>query len=321
MDALAGFLDGPRAHGAFVLRSILDPPWALRVQDEAPLTLVALVAGRAWIAFDDGAPHHLVAGDVAIILGPEPYKVSDDPATPVDIVIHPGQHCATPSGEPLAEAMDLGVRTWGKSRGGSDVLLTGTYQTDGEVSRRLLTALPPLTVLPGTSWDCPIIDLLADEVGKEEPGQQVVLDRLLDLLLVAALRTSFARSGAEVPAWYRAHGDPVVGPALRMIHNDPAHPWSVASLAAGARVSRAAFARRFHELVGEPPISYLTSWRMAVAADLLLEPDSTVSNVASRVGYGSPFTFSTAFKRVHGQSPRSYRDDRRNADRQTAHAG
>jgi AraC-like DNA-binding protein len=210
--------------------------------------------------------------------------------------------------------MDLGVRTWGNSPAGSHVMLTGTYQTDGEVSRRLLAALPPLTVLPADSWDCPILGLLADEIDKEEPGQQVVLDRLLDLLLVAALRTSFSRSGAEVPAWYRAHGDPVVGPALRMIHNDPARPWSVASLAAGARVCRAAFARRFHDQVGEPPMSYLTSWRMAVAADLLLEAGSTVGNVASRVGYGSPFTFSAAFKRVHGQSPRSYRDDRREVD-------
>jgi len=311
VDALAGFLDGPRARGAFLLRSILDPPWALRIQDEAPLTLVALVRGRAWITFDGRDPRPLHAGDVAIVLGPEPYTVADDPRTPPSVVIHPGQHCATPSGEPLTEAMDLGVRTWGNNPTGSDVMLTGTYQTNGQVSRRLLEALPLLTVLGADTWDCPLIGLLGVEIGKEEPGQQVVLDRLLDLLLVAALRTSFSRSGADVPAWYRAYSDAVVGPALRMMHNDPSHQWSVASLAAGVGVSRAALARRFNEHVGEPPMSYLTGWRLALAADLLLEPDATVGWVAGQVGYGSPFTFSTAFKRAHGVSPRAYRNDTR----------
>jgi AraC-like DNA-binding protein len=93
-----------------------------------------------------------------------------------------------------------------------------------------------------------------------------------------------------------------------MMHNDAAHPWTVASLAAGAGVSRAALARRFHELVGEPPMAFLTGWRLALAADLLLEPGATVGAVARQVGYGTPFTFSTAFKRVYGLSPRTYRD-------------
>jgi transcriptional regulator GlxA family with amidase domain len=103
--------------------------------------------------------------------------------------------------------------------------------------------------------------VLAEEIVRDELGQQVVLDRLLDLLLVAALRVSFSRPGAEVPAWYR--GDRVVGRALRMMQNDPGHPWTVAGLAAGAGVSRAALARRFNELVGELPMTFLTGWRMA----------------------------------------------------------
>ncbi len=136
--------------------------------------------------------------------------------------------------------MDLGVRTWGNSATGSVVLLTGTYTTDGEVSRRLLDALAPLTVFDAGSWQSPIVPLLADEITRDEPGQQVVLDRLLDLLLVAALRAAFARPGAEVPAWYRAFGDPVVGRALRLMHNAPAHPWTVASLAAARNSMRPA---------------------------------------------------------------------------------
>jgi AraC-like DNA-binding protein len=224
------------------------------------------------------------------------------------VIIHPGQHCTTPDDESLEEAMDLGVRTWGNSATGSAVILTGTYQTDGQISRRLLEALPMLIVLRDESWDSPLVPLLAEEIVRDVPGQEVVLDRLLDLLLVAALREAFARPDADVPAWYRAQGDPIVGRALRTMQNDPAQQWTVAGLAAGVGVSRAALARRFNDLVGEPPMSFLTGWRMDLAADLLLGEEATVGAVARQVGYGSPFTFSTAFKRVYGVSPRTYRN-------------
>jgi AraC-like DNA-binding protein len=187
------------------------------------------------------------------------------------------------------------------------VLLTGTYHMTGEITRRLLDALPTQLVLPADSWDTPLVSLLNDEIVRDAPGQDVVLDRLLDLLLIAVLRTWFSRPEARPPAWYQALGDPVVGPVLRLLHNDPAHPWTVALLAAKAGASRAALARRFTDLVGEPPMAYLTSWRLAVAADLLRDPDATIAAVARRVGYGSPFALSTAFKRAHGVSPQEYR--------------
>jgi AraC-like DNA-binding protein len=100
----------------------------------------------------------------------------------------------------------------------------------------------------------------------------------------------------------------VIGRALRLAQNDPARPWTVARLAAAVGVSRAAFARRFHDLVGEPPMTFLANWRMALAADLLREPGAVVGAVARQVGYSSPFTFSTAFKRTYGVAPRAYRD-------------
>jgi len=309
VDELASFLDGPRAQGAFLLRSMFDSPWSLRIQDEAPLTVLSMVRGDAWIAFDGGTPRALRAGDVAVIRGPDPYTVSDTPDRAPRVVIHPGQECSTVAGESLATTMDLGVRTWGNSPNGSVVMLTGTYLTDGEVSRRLLDTLPPLTVLEAETNRIPVVTLLADEVAKDEPGQTAVLDRLLDLLLVAALRAAYAADGAAAPAWYRAYGDPVVGRALRMIHDDPARPWTVAVLASAVGVSRAALARRFNDLVGEPPMTFLTGWRMAMAADLLADPAATVGGVARQVGYGSPFTFSTAFKRTYGASPRDYRDE------------
>src|SRR5436190_9307862 len=147
MDAVAGLLDGPRARGAFLLRSTMDPPWSLRIEDEAPVTLVAVVRGEAWIVPDGRAPERLGAGDVAVVRGPEPYTVADDPATAPQAIILPGQRCTTPDGQELAQMMDLGVRTWGNAADGATVMLTGTYQLDGEVSRRLLRALPTLLVL------------------------------------------------------------------------------------------------------------------------------------------------------------------------------
>ena len=258
MDALAGLLDGPRARQAFVLRSVMDPPWSVRIEDEAPLSLVAMVNGEAWVVPDDGEPVHVAPGDVAIMRGPDPYTFADHPTTPPQAVIHPGQHCTTPDGRELAQAMDLGVRTWGNSAGGSTVMLIGTYQLQREIGQRLLGALPALLVLSGQTWSSPLLPLLAEEIVRDEPGQDVVLDRLLDLLVIAVLRTWFSRPEAHAPAWYRAQTDPIVGRALRMLYNNPAHPWTVAALAAESGLSRAALARRFTDIVGEPPMTFLT---------------------------------------------------------------
>ncbi|WP_217914543.1 AraC family transcriptional regulator [Miltoncostaea marina] len=307
MDAVAGLLDGPRARGAFLLRSTMDPPWSLRARDEAPLTLVAVVRGGAWLLPDAGDPLRLAAGDVAVVRGPDPYTVADDPGTAPTVVIHPGQRCTTPDGVELSGMMALGVRTWGNSADGATTLLTGTYPARGEVSDRLLRALPGVVVVRSDAWETPLVGLLAAEIARDDPGQEAVLDRLLDLLLIAALRAWFARPDAGAPGWYRAYADPVVGPALRLLHNGPEQPWTVERLARACRVSRAALARRFTALVGEPPMSFLAGWRIALAADLLLEPGATVGSVARQVGYGSPFALSTAFKRIRGVSPQEHR--------------
>ncbi|MBL7498893.1 AraC family transcriptional regulator [Frankia sp. CNm7] len=318
MDALADLLDGARARGAFLLRAVLDPPWSLRVQDRSPLTVVAQWRGEAWISFDDGGPTRLGPGDVAVVRGPEPYTVADHPSTPPRVVIHPGQRTTTPGGVDLCDDMDLGVRTWGDAADGETVMLVGVYQLAGEVNRRLLDALPRLLVLAADSWDSPVLPLLASEIPRDRPGQDAVLDRLLDLLLIDVLRTWFARGHGEdgpeggdgdgEPPWLRAHTDPVVGRALRLLHNNPDHPWTVAVLAAHTGVSRAALARRFTDLVGEPPMTYLTGLRLDLAASLLRdERDVTLQAVARRVGYGSAFALSAAFKRVRGVSPAEHR--------------
>lgn len=304
---MVGLLDGPRAKDAFLLRSILDPPWSMRILDEAPLTLITLVDGDAWIIPDGGEPIHLNPGDSAIARGPDHYTVSDSPTTAPQVVIHPGQRCTTVDGQDVYEDMNLGVRTWGNSLDGATTMLIGTYVMDGEVTRRLLDALPSVLLVPQEDTGTHLIDLLATEVTREAPGQKAILNRLLDLILVSVLRAWFARPDAEAPTWYLASGDPVVGAALKMIHNNPAHPWTVAELANGAGASRAAFARRFNDMIGEPPMTYLTRWRLSVAADLLLNMDVTIGAVAHQVGYGSPYALSNAFKRQHGVSPKVFR--------------
>ncbi|MEV7078240.1 AraC family transcriptional regulator [Streptomyces sp. NPDC093516] len=307
MDALAGLLEGPRARGAFMIRACFDPPWAVRVEDRAPLTVMLVVRGEAWVLPDRGARTRLRVGDLAIARGPDPYTCADAPDTAPQALILPGQECRHPDGRPLQGSMDLGVRTWGDRLDGGTVLLIGTYPVRGEIGGRLLDALPPLLTLTPEVWDCPLTPYLCQEIVRNGPGQEVVLDRLLDLLVITALRAWFARPEAAAPAWYRALADPVVGEVLRLLQDDPAHPWTVAGLAAKAGVSRAALARRFTALVGEPPMTYLTGWRLALAADRLRESDDTLDAVARRVGYGSAFALSTAFKRVYGVSPAAYR--------------
>ena len=319
MDVLAGLLDGPRAQEAFLLRAVLTPPWSLRIEDEAPVSVFAVTAGHVWFVPDQGEPVRLGPGDVALVRGPEPYTVADEPGTATTVVVHPGQACTTIGGDELAQRLSLGVRTWGTAEPddpGATTMLVGTYEHCGEMSRRLLHALPSHLALHGDPTVAPLLDVLSREIVRDEPGQQVVLDRLLDLLLVTTLRAWCAGEECAVdghgPAHtslplLAAHHDPVVGPALRLLHDHPAEPWTVASLASVVGVSRASLARRFHDAVGEPPMRYLTTWRLAMAADLLCEPGATVGAVAQQVGYGSPFALSAAFKREHGVSPQEHR--------------
>jgi AraC-like DNA-binding protein len=310
IDILSTLLDGPRARGAFLLRSVLQPPWSLRIQDEAPLTLVAMVRGDAWMTTDDGETGHLNEGDIAIVRGIVPYVVSDLPTTEPQVVIHPGQRCTTPSGFDLNDAMGMGIRSWGNQRvedALATVMLTGTYQFDDEISQRLLNALPASLVVRADETDQRLVSLLADEMAKDQPGQQALLDRLLDLLLISTLRVGLDRPNSPAPAWYRAYGDPIVGSVLRLIEQHPEHPWTVASLAAEANCSRALLSKQFTALLSEPPMHYLTEWRLSLAADLLRDPTMTLAAIAQRVGYSTPFALSSAFKRSRGLSPQEHR--------------
>jgi AraC-like DNA-binding protein len=306
---MSGLLDRNRARGAFVLCSTLAAPWSLRVADEAPLTLVAVIHGAAAITTAAGTHADLGDGDIALVRGPEPYLVADPPGTSPQASIGPGQVCAVidPAARPMGP---LGVRAWGNDPDGETRLLTGTYHTPAEISRSLLATLPDLLVMRAAHWVNPFAEQLVREADRDAAGQEVILDRLLDLVLIAAVQTWLAQDGSPAPGWYTAHDDPVVGPALALIHSRPGEPWTVASLAAASGCSRASLAERFTRLVGQAPMAYLTSWRLSHAADLLATTDATLEAIARQVGYSSAFAFSAAFKRARGVSPSGFREGR-----------
>jgi AraC-like DNA-binding protein len=306
VDAVVGLLDGVRARGAFVLRMMMDPPWSLSIRDDAPLTLICQTHGDSVIVGAGSGTTWLHPGDVALVRGTEHYVFADDPDTAPMAVIHPGNRCTTLSGETLTFEMALGVRSWGNSASGATRSVVCAYEGRSEVSARLLDVLPTVLVVRADEWESPLVDLLSREAGDDGAGQEAYLDRMLDVLLIAVLRVWFGRDG-NAPTWWDAEQDPVVGPALKLIYNNPAHPWTVANLAAAVGCSRAVFARRFADQVGEPPIAFLTSWRLALAADLLRSSQATIGAVARQVGYSTPFALSSAFKRAYGVSPNTHR--------------
>ncbi len=322
MDGLEHLLSGPRARQAFVLRMVMAPPWGLRIEDDPALTLFTVARGSAWITGELGEPLELHEGDVAVVRGGPVYTVSDHPSTRPQVTVLKGNICVDPDGHLVSQRMSLGVRTWGngtddgiidRDRGapGSAVLLVGTWAAETEAGRPLLAALPDLLVRRRGDGDATVVDLLATEIQRDEPGQEVVLDRLLDLALVSVVRSWLAEERQVTRGL--AHDDTVVGEALRLLHHHPQHPWTIASLAREVGVSRAALARRFGELVGEPPMTYLTHWRLSLAADLLAATDDAIEQVAHQVGYGSGFALSAAFKRVRGVSPQQHRRSARSS--------
>ncbi|WP_106535825.1 AraC family transcriptional regulator [Haloactinopolyspora alba] len=311
MDVFSDLIRGVRAHGSLFGSSTLSPPWALHFVDGAPLTLCTVLTGAGWIVPEHRPPEPLRAGETIVVRGPATFTFVDELETPAEPVAC-GEHCAAPE-----EGGTRYRRGWndlsggtgaGEAVSGATTLVTGAYPVRGEISRRLLDALPVVLRVDAGSTADAVLEHLAAEVAVDTPGQQVVLDRLLDWMLVCTLREWFDRPDGAPPAWWAAQRDPVVGDALRLLHADPAAPWTVAALAELTQVSRSTLAKRFTELVGEPPLTYLTRWRMTLAADRLVEHEATtVADVAHTVGYSDPFGFSAAFKRVRGVNPSEFR--------------
>ncbi|MCC9738278.1 AraC family transcriptional regulator [Streptomyces sp. MNU89] len=308
MDVFSDLIRGVRAHGSLFGSSTLSPPWALHFVDGAPLTLCTVLTGTGWIVPESRPPEPLRARETVVVRGPATFTFVDEVGTRAEPIAC-GEHCAAPG-----QGGTRHRRGWSDHGGdaadgrGTTTLIVGAYPLHGEISRHLLDALPAVLRVDAGGTADPVLDHLAAEVSVDVPGQQAVLDRLLDWMLVCTLREWFDRPGGEPPAWWAAQRDPVVGDALRLLHTEPAAPWTVAALAERTGVSRSTLAKRFADLVGEPPLTYLTRWRMTLAADLLIEQDAaTVADIARAVGYSDPFGFSAAFKRVRGLNPSEFR--------------
>jgi AraC-like DNA-binding protein len=254
----------------------------------------AVIQGRLWLWLDDpGSPVELAPGDVAFVRG-----------GPDHFVAHkPDAACVDPEQFQARYADDERSST-----DGANVFLCGAYVLSGDIGRGLLEALPPILTLSAAADDPlhDVIGLLSSELATSAPGQQTVLDRLLDVLLVLAIRACFQRS-EHAPRWYQASADPRLGPALSSMHADPARAWTVPEMAAISGLSRAAFARSFQLALGQAPMRYLTDWRMTLARDHLRGGELTLGQIATRTGYASPYAFAAAFRRHHGVPPGQWR--------------
>lgn len=307
MDTLSDVLTHIRSSGALVGRTLANPPWCAAFAEDASLSLVTMLRGDAWIV-DGEESRELFPHDIAIVVGPAPFDVTSDPTSnPNPMYVQTQTGVCFADDDEQAEYIALGARTCGVQLDADDAMLTGSFTVTGRIADRLLNTLPRVLVVPRAVQRTAALQLMVAEILREEPGQQAILDRLLDLVLAGALRDWFALPDSRAPGWYRASSDPIVGTALTAMHEAPHRGWTVEALARQALVSRATLARRFTDLLGEPPMSYLNGWRLCLAADLLERTDATVESVAHEVGYSSGYSLSTAFHREYGVRPSQHR--------------
>jgi AraC-like DNA-binding protein len=246
--------------------------------------------GRCRLAVDGQPPIVLEAGDFVLLPATPGFVMSGfEPVEPTDIdpKVTPAVNDEVRHGDPDVPA---------------DVRLLGGYFVfDSPDSVLLTSVLPAIVHVRGAARLGTLVELVGDESIAARPGRDLVLTRLVELLLIEALRTT---PSDDAPAGLlRGLADDRIAPALRELHGHVARSWTVPQLARAAALSRSAFFDRFTRTVGLPPMEYLLAWRMALAKDLLREHRLALSEVAERVGYGSASSFSTAFSRYVGQPP------------------
>jgi len=271
--------------------------WAVRYADFGHPSFCTVTMGGCRLAVDGLNPIALEAGDFVLLPAtPGLILSSFEPATPKFI-------------DPKTAAASTDELRHGTPDGEPDVRLLGGYFVfDSPDAGLLVSLLPAMMHVRGAERLSTLVRLVGGEADESRSGRDLVLSRLVEVLLIEALRSS--QSDAAPPGLLRGLGDTRLSEAMRQMHDDPARSWTVAELAKRAALSRSAFFDRFTRAVGVPPMEYLLAWRMAVAKDLLRHHDVALAEVAERVGYSSASTFSTAFSRHVGQPPGRYARER-----------
>jgi AraC-like DNA-binding protein len=252
-----------------------------------------VLEGSCRLAVDGQAPITLQEGDFVLL-----------PATP-GFTISGFEPVMAERVDPQGRRVSRGEVRHGRRGGRPDVrLLGGCFVFDSPDGALMVSLLPAVVHVRGVERLSMLVRLVGDETGEQRSGRELVLTRLVELLLIEALR---ATSGDDMPpGLLRGLADARLAPAIRQMHRHLSRPWTVAQLAKSAALSRSAFFDRFSHTVGLAPMEYLLGWRMAVARGLMCGRELSIHEVAERVGYSSASTFTTAFSRHVGQSPGRY---------------
>jgi AraC-like DNA-binding protein len=274
-------------------------PWAIRFPAPKTIKFFAVVKGSCWVTLDGQAPILFDTGDVGLLSAPVAFELASDPTI------------AT------ADAMELfsgAGRTDIQFGDGRDFEHVGGHVLLDPTSGRVLAdVLPPWihvrADLPEAGIFRWLLDQLTEERSGDRPGAELASAQLAQLLFIQILRVHLAQTGVKRTGWLRALADPGIAPAIRLMHAEPARAWHLEELAEACAMSRTTFAERFRAVAGVAPLTYLTNWRMRLAEwSLRDEERRPVALIANALGYASESSFSNAFKRVTGTSPRTFRN-------------
>ncbi len=311
VDVLSDVLENLRLRSHVLAETELSPPWGIRANPTDDFAFHIVSRGHCWFEVDGRAPVEVTSGDVLLLAPGRGHTLRDDPASPaptIEELVASGAFTRPPAVDPMAT--DAPIRT--------TRLVCGRFRVDELGGGVLRSALPAVIHTRDLTddlgpWIAQTLHLLAHEASQSAPGKATVVNRLCEALFVYLLRSHLRSASPQTPNWLRGLVDPQVARALERIHEHPEHPWTVASLAAAAGMSRSAFAARFGAVVGKPPMTYLAGWRLSRAAAVLRREDIAIAEVAARHGYESEASFSKAFKRAIGTAPGAYRRAARTA--------
>lgn len=267
--------------------------WGVRYSDFGQPSFCAVLEGRCRLAVDGHPALTLEAGDFVLLPATPGFTMSGfEPVRPERI-------------DPKVTPAPAGEVRHGTRGGKPDVRLLGGYFVfDSPDAALLVSLLPALVHVRGAERLSVLVQLVGEESSEHRPGRDLVLTRLVEVLLIEALRAT-SRQDAP-PGLLRGLADARLAPAMQQMHGQLARSWTMAQLAKKAALSRSAFFERFTRTVGLPPMEYLLAWRMTVAKDLLRRRECGLGEVAERIGYSSASTFSTAFARYVGEPPSRY---------------